>query len=398
MTDLGALRDEARTWYAEHWDPDMTTGAWFRLMLDERWAYPTWPERWWGRGLSVAEATVVREERRNAGALAPPSGIGPTLLAPMLFAHGTDEQCERFLRGVAVGGWTVCQMLSEPSAGSDLANAQTTAERDGDEWLVTGSKIWTSSADTVDYGMLLARTDSAGSKRGGLTFFLIPRDQDGVDVRPLRQMTGDARFNEVFFDGARVADRDRLGAEGEGWVVTRTFLANEKNSYNPSAHEGGPFGKVDLDRPAGAVVDSLHNARTTASAGRGVGRLVDDLVARFDRGGDPLVRQRLAELHTRRKLMTLTNRRSGRAAPTAGAVGPMSKIGVSDLTRGQRDLGLDVQGPAGTLVDDDAPSERFQYFALNSPSLSIAGGTDEIQRNHLGERVLGLPREPSPPE
>jgi len=397
MTSSADLRAEARDWYQTNWDPTLSTGAWFQLMTENRWGYPTWPERWWGRGLSIPEAKVVREERMRVGALGPPSGIGPTLLAPMLFEHGTDEQCQRFLWGVAVEGWTVCQMLSEPDAGSDLANAQTRAERDGDEWSITGSKIWTSNADLVDYGMLLARTDWDAPKHRGLTFFLIARDQPQVEVRPLRQMTGDARFNQVFFDQALVAASDVLGAEGEGWPVTRTFLANEKNSYNPAAHEGGPFGPVDLDRPAGETLESLQRRTAAASAGRGVGRIVNNLFSASDRTQDPLARQRMAQLWTRRKLMTYTNVRGRRSAPQPGAIGPTSKIAVSDLTRAQRDLGLELQGPAGTLTGGDAPSPAFQYFALNSPSLSIAGGTDEIQRNHLAEKVLGLPRDPEPP-
>ncbi len=374
----------------------MRSGDWFRLLAEHRWGYPTWPERWWGRGLSTPLARVVRDERRRVGALAPPSGIGPTLLAPMLFEHGTDDQRQRFLWGLATEGWTCCQMLSEPEAGSDLANTHTTAERDGEQWTVSGSKIWTSNADVVDFGMLLARTSSDGPKHSGLTFFLLPRDQPGVEIRPLRQMTGDARFNQVFIDRAVVDDRDRLGAVGEGWTVTRTFLVHEKNSYNPAAHEGGPFGAVDLDAPAGDVQARLTGQRKAASGGRGVGRLLVDLVAEAGVGADPLIRQEQADLWAQRRLMGYTNQRSGRAAPPAGAVGPMSKIRVSSLTRGQRDLGLRVQGPAGTLVDDDARSASFQYFALSSPSISIAGGTDEIQRNHLAERVLGLPREPAP--
>lgn len=394
MIEDAALRREARAWYETNWDPGLSTGAWFRLMTEARWGYPTWPEQWWGRGLPVAQAKIVREERRRVGALGPPSGIGPTLLAPMLFEHGTDDQCQRFLWGVAAEGWQVCQMLSEPDAGSDLANSQARAERDGEEWTITGSKIWTSSADLVDYGMLLARTDWDAPKHRGLTFFLIHREQPGVEVRPLRQMTGDARFNQVFFDGAVVGAADVLGAEGEGWSVTRTFLAHEKNSYNPAAHEGGPFGRVDLDRPAGETLDILKGQASAASAGRGIGRLLSDLVSESGGGEDPLVRQQMARLWTSRKLMNYTNQRARTAAPRQGAVGPISKISVSDLTRAQRDLGLAVQGPAGALVGEQARSSSFQYFALNSPSLSIAGGTDEIQRNHLAEKVLGLPRDP----
>jgi len=323
----------------------------------------------------------------------------------MLFAHGTDEQTGRFIEAMTLGNQTFAQMLSEPDAGSDLAGVRTRAEQDGDEWVITGAKIWTSNAGSVDYGMLLARTNWDVPKHAGLTFFLIRRDQPGVEVRPLRQMTGDAKFNQVFFDGARVPAADVLGEVDGGWAVTRTFLAHEKNSYNPDAHEGGPFGKVIGDMAAGAFIDHLKRQAATSAQGRGIGSVLSDLVADFGRNGDPLVRQALARLHTTRQTMNVTNQRvrasrKGAAAspstPAPGVEAAGSKLAVSALTRAQRDLGLAVQGPYGMLTDDDAPASAFQYFALSTPALSIAGGTDEIQRNHLGERVLGLPSEPSP--
>jgi len=391
--DPESLRAEARAWYEANWDPDCTAGAWYAKMTAARWAYPTWPTRWWGRGLGTGLAKIVREERKRVGALGPPSGIGPTLLAPMLFEHGTDEQCRRFLWGFAAEGLLTCQMLSEPEAGSDLAGVHTRAERDGDEWVITGSKVWTSNADSVDYGMLLARTNWDVPKHRGLTFFLVRRDQPGVEVRPLRQMTGDARFNQVFFNEARVAAADVLGEVDGGWAVTRTFLAHEKNSYNPASHEGGPFGRVPLGEAAGAVL-AAEAARTNAtSQGRGVGRILDQLVERAGLADDPLVRQRRAQLHMLRQTMNFTNLRA-RAERRPGPEGAISKITVSELTRGQRDLGLAVQGPHGMLTGADAPSAQFQHFALSTPALSIAGGTDQIQRNHLGERSLGLPGEP----
>lgn len=399
MHDEDELRAEARAWYEANWDPDLSVGAWFHRMMVDRWAYPTWPQRWWGRDLPTGLARVVREERRRVGALGPPSGIGPSLLAPMLVAHGTDEQCERYLWGMATQNWTACQMLSEPDAGSDLASARCAAVRDGDEWVVTGTKVWTSNADIVDIGMLLARTDPTVRAHGGLTFLLLWRDQPGVDVRPLWQMTGDATFNEVVIDGARVAARDVLGDLGGGWAVTRTFLAHERNSFNPASHEGGPFGKVPLDAPAGVIAERLRTPRGAAIAGRGIAQVLDGLVRNGGSATDPIVRQRFVALQTRRRLMTYTNQRTrspGEAAPRSGAVGPISKITVSDLGRGQRDLGLAVQGPHGMLLGGDAPSSEFQHYALSTPALSIAGGTDEIQRNALGERVLGLPGEPKP--
>lgn len=386
---------DAKWWYEENWDPDLSVGEWFRLMYDSGWGYPTWPVQWGGKGLSIALAKEVRAARRAVGALGPPSGIGPSLLAPMLFQHGTDQQCDRFLRGMAYQGVTVCQMLSEPDAGSDLAAARTAAVRDGSEWRITGTKIWTSNVSIVDYGMLLARTNWDASKHRGLSFFLCPARQGTVEARPIRQMNGRAEFNLVHFNDAVVDDSDLLGGEGEGWPVARTFLRYEKNSFNPAAHEGGPFGPVDLAARAGDLVVNLPGTGSGQIRGnRGVSRVLDELVGSFDRRDDPGVRQDLARLYTMRSIMNYTNSRM-RSASAPGLEGPISKLTVSMITRLQRDLGLRVQGAAGMLLGEDAPSASFQEFALSSPSTSIAGGTDEIQKNHLSEKVLGLPREPA---
>ncbi len=377
------IRTEARDWYETHWSPDLTVGDWWETLGRSGWGYPGWPVEHAGRGLGRAEVRIVREERRRVGALGPPSGIGPSLMVPILLQHGTDEQLARYVPELAWGGATMCQMLSEPDAGSDLAGVTTTAERDGDEWVLTGSKIWTSRANEVDYGMLLARTDWDVPKHQGLTFFLIRRDQPGVEVRPLRTMTGGASFNQVFFDRARVAAADLVGSPGGGWAVTRTFLVLEKNSYNPASHEGGPFGKVDLGLTCGELQERQKASSAAAIQGRGVGRMVTDLAKRSGRSGDPLVRQSLANLHGLRRAV--------------GALqGPGSKLAVSNLTRAQRDVGLGLAGADGMLVGDDAPLPAFATFAIGTPALSIAGGTDEIQRNAIGDKTLGLPPEPKP--
>lgn len=387
---------ESRAWYRENWDPDLSVGEWFRRMYDSGWGYPTWPEEWGGKGLPTSSAKLVRAERKAVGALGPPSGIGPSLLAPMLFRHGTEEQCRRFLRGMAYQGWTACQMLSEPDAGSDLAGSRTAAVRDGEEWRITGTKVWTSNVTIVTYGMLLARTNWDAPKHRGLSFFLCPAQQPGVVPQPIKQMNGRAEFNLVHFDDAVVAQENMLGGDGEGWAVTRTFLQYEKNSFNPAAHEGGPFGPVDLDAKAGDIALSLSAASSKPTRGnRGIGRVVDELVQQFGRQDDPFVRQDLARLYTRRAILGYTNWRM-RGGSSPGLEGPISKLTVSDITRLQRELGLRVQGPYGTLLGEDAASDRFQEFALSSPATSIAGGTDEIQRNHLAEKVLGLPREAGP--
>ena len=188
-----------------------------------------------------------------------------------------------------------------------------------------------------------------------------------------------------------------LGEVNGGWRVTQTFLAHEKNSYNPDSHEGGPFGKVDLAATVADFQARLARRSGNSAQGRGIGTAIDGLATRFGRREDPVVRQELARLWSIRKVMSATNDRAKallKAGGRPGAEAAGSKLTVSELTRRQRDLGLELQGPYGTLRGDDAPLEQFQYFALHTPSLSIAGGTDEIQRNHLGERILGLASEP----
>ena len=393
--DESRIAAEACDWYRANWDPERTAGDWFKLMHENRWAYPTWPERWGGRALPISAAKLVRAERRSAGALAPPSGIGPSLLAPMLFRHGNDEQCDRYLQGMAFGHITLCQLLSEPDAGSDLASSRTSAVRDGNEWRLNGTKIWNSNVKRVTYGMLLGRTDWDAPKHAGLSFFLCPAAQPGVECHPIKQMNGHAEdFFLVHLNDAVVCDSDRLGAVGDGWSVARTFLQHEKNSFYPAAHEGGPFNPVDLDAPAGVIERSLSSPTLkTARGNRGINRVLDELVRQFGRHDDPLVRQELAKLHTMRAILGYTNLRM-RSSGAPGIEGPISKLTVSEITRRQRELGLLVQGPHGMLLGEAAPSPRFQDFALSSPSTSIAGGTDEIQKNHLAERVLGLPRDP----
>ena len=251
MISEDELRRQARSWYEANWDPDLTVREWFRRMMDGPLGLPELA------GAVVGPRPADAAGQGRARGAAPRRGARPALghRAVAAVAHALRPRDRRADRAVPVGhgveGWITCQMLSEPDAGSDLAGVRTRAERDGDEWVVTGSKIWTSNADVVDFGMLLARTNWDVPKHAGLTFFLIGRDQPGIEVRPLRQMTGDAQFNQVFFDEARVADADVLGPVGGGWAVNRTFLAHEKNSFNPAAHEGGPFGRVPHGRAGG---------------------------------------------------------------------------------------------------------------------------------------------------
>ena len=408
-TSPDAVRDEVRTWIADNWDPELTVAHWWERLAESGWAMPHWSDDCYGRGLSSDHVGVVAEELAAAGAIGPPSGLGILLAGPTIVTHGTPEQHRRYLLPILDGqeGW--CQLFSEPGAGSDLASLQCRAERDGDEWVINGQKVWTSSAHMADLGMLIARTDPDAPKHKGITYFAIEMDQPGVEIRPLREMTGRALFNEVFFDDARVPDAGRIGALGEGWAVANTTLANERAGLGSggSGAAGGaaPGAKPGmLGKRAGDVAEANRKARERGgAAGSGGSRstqLFVDLARERGVSGDRRIRQRLAELYVLTEIGRYTAMRS-RAAKQAGkGPGPeanTAKLMMSRITRLSRDLGLAVLGADGMLHHKDAPLHgALQDMALFAPAVSIYGGSDEIQKNIIGERVLGLPKEPGP--
>jgi alkylation response protein AidB-like acyl-CoA dehydrogenase len=238
------VASEVRAWLASNWDPDLTLAEWWERLADSGWAVPTWPEEWLGRGLTRDLAAVVAKEIRDAGAIGPPAGLGLMLAGPTIVAHGSEEQKRRYLRPIVTGQEAWCQLFSEPGAGSDLASLQCRAVKDGDEWVVNGQKVWTSGAHVADLGMLLARTDVDVPKHRGISYFAIEMDQPGVDVRPLREMTGRALFNEVFLTDARVHDDALIGGLNNGWMGAMTTLANERASLG-----GGGGGAAGIGVP-----------------------------------------------------------------------------------------------------------------------------------------------------
>ncbi|MCU1375018.1 MAG: putative acyl-CoA dehydrogenase, partial [Actinomycetia bacterium] len=210
---------EVKAWLEDNWDPDLTVREWWERLGTSGWAAPTWPVEWYGKGLSTAENNQVQRTITEFGALGPPGGLGMLLAGPTIATHGTDEQKAHYLADIVTGrvGW--CQLFSEPVAGSDLAGLQTRAVKDGDEWVVNGQKVWTSSAHVADIGMLMARTNTDVPKHKGITYFAIDMHQAGMDVRPLRELTGRALFNEVFMTDVRVADDAIIGGRENGWAV-----------------------------------------------------------------------------------------------------------------------------------------------------------------------------------
>jgi len=389
-----AARAAATAWLTANWDPELTVREWWARLADSGWAFPTWPEAWFGKGMSADAAAGVRSAYAESGVLAPPTGLGQLLGGPMLLVHATDEQKARFLPALARGEESWCQFFSEPGAGSDLAGAQTRAVQDGAEWVVDGQKVWTSGAQWADRGMLLARTNRDVPKHHGLSFFIIDIDQPGIEVRPLHQMNGAHGFNEVFFTGARVSDDRRVGEPGGGWSVAVTVLMYERfMAAVASAMPGRKGGQ--LDEPAGAAAERAARAR---SLGRtGVSELVIEAATKLGRTSDPVYRQRLAALWAQETTNGYLARggQSARDGKRPSALGSLTKLARSQLTRAGRDTGMSVLGAQGLLDSPDTTGGgEIQYRALSSPGASIAGGTDEIQRGIVGERVLGLPKEP----
>ena len=392
---------EARAWFEANWSPDLKLGDWWDRLGRSGWGFPAWPARWFGRGLASSAARAVVAERMRMGVFGPVSGIATFLAAPTILTCGTDEQKDRFMAGIATGADVWCQLFSEPNAGSDMASLQTRAIRDGDEWIVTGQKVWNSGAQYAKYGILIARTDPDVPKHKGITYFLIDMQQPGVEVRPLREMTGEAAFNEVFLTEARIPDANRLGGLGEGWRVAMTTLSNERDPGNAGLGNGGGslIGKPDLRMTVAEY--RTHQASSmdafSFSIGGGVHELVDKLVVAFDRGGDPVIRQRLAALQADRKSQSWTAQR-GKSVAKGAVPGPETstlKLAGSAMGRKIRDLGLEIMGPYGMLNGDEAPlGAMFHKYALFTQASSIAGGSDEVQHNIIGERVLGLPKEP----
>ena len=252
---------ELRAWLAANWNPDLSVGEWWERLGLAGWAAPSLPEDAYGRGLSRTDAIAASQIIADSGALGAPAGLGLLLAAPTIVAHGTRAQIDRHVRAIVTGqqGW--CQLFSEPAAGSDLAGLQTRAVEDGDEWIVNGQKVWTSGGQYADMGMLLARTDPDVPKHQGITWFAFDMHQPGVEVRPLREMTGQALFNEVFLTDARVAADAVIGAVNGGWAVANTTLAAERAGLGSGAGGAGATaipGTVagNLERRAGDVVDA----------------------------------------------------------------------------------------------------------------------------------------------
>jgi len=342
---------------------DLETGRRFLQTLAEGgMSVPRWPRHLGGLGATIEEAEIVAEELTAfEGPDLYPFLVGIGLVGPTLLEHGTEQQIGRWLPPIRSGEEIWCQLFSEPSAGSDLAGLSSRAVRDGEEWRVTGSKVWSSRAHYSQWGLLLARTDPTVPKHAGISAFGLDMRSPGVEVRPLRQMNGDTHFSEVFLDDVVVPDTDRIGPTGAGWKVAITTLAHERASI------GAGWGSV-----TSAELAALARQRGADT--------------------DPAVRARLARVVADLEVSRLSNLRAkfaARAGRPPGPEGSGAKLRNSQVLRELSNLALDLEGAEGLTG-----ASEWQTLFLTGPSFGIRGGTDEIQRNIVGERVLGLPPEP----
>ena len=352
-------------------DPDAVRSSqdWQALKYDHGWACLTWPKAYGGRALGPMEQVIWTQEELRYRTPVNIFSIGIGMLGPTLMKHGSEEQKERHLTKMARGDEVWCQLFSEPAAGSDVAGLTTRATRDDAGWVIDGQKTWNTGAHFCKWGVIIVRTDPDAPKHEGLTCFIVDMQSRGIDIRPIRQMNGGSGFNDVFFDGVRVPDANRLGETDGGWRVAITTLMNERAAIGSRGMAGlGPVDLVRLareaDGPRGPAIE------------------------------DAAVRARIADFHVRSAGLRYTTYRTLTALSRGETPGPensIHKLVGSPLRQEMAALGVDLQGQAGALMDAEYGA---QSEWLASPGMRLAGGTDEIMRNIIAERVLGLPAEP----
>jgi alkylation response protein AidB-like acyl-CoA dehydrogenase len=366
-----AFRDELRAWLQANHPGEEPAGDeaafefrrdWQRNLNEAGWAGLSWPREYGGRGATLIEQAIFNEELVRARAPMPANVLGLIMGGPVVIAHGSDEQKERFLKPILTAEEIWCQGFSEPESGSDLASLKTKAVKDNGEWVVTGQKVWTTFAHEAKWCMLVARTDQDAPKHKGLTYFILDMEQDAVQVRPLRQITGEAEFNELFIEEARIPDENVVGGVGNGWMVAITTLMHERAGIGFSSAVGL---KIAL------------------------GQLME-LVAEKGLADDDVIRQRVAQLYIEAEVTRLTASRGLTQQMKTGIPGPegsLVKWQWSDTNQAMTELATEVRGPEGPIVDDE-----WTYRFLRARANSIEGGTTEILKNIVAERVIGLPR------
>jgi alkylation response protein AidB-like acyl-CoA dehydrogenase len=366
-----AFRDELRAWLTGNHpgrEPEGDLAGfdfrrdWQRKLHDAGWAGVAWPKEYGGRGATLVEQAIYNEEMVRAQAPSPANVLGLAMGGPTVVAHGTEDQRRRYLEPILSAREIWCQGFSEPGSGSDLASVKTRAVRDGDGWVVTGQKVWTTLAQHAKWCMLVARTDPDAPKHQGLTYFLMDMEQDAVQVRPLRQITGESEFNELFIEEARIPDENIIGGEGNGWAVAITTLMHERATL--------AFGlQIAVKLALRELMDEARHARAAR---------------------DPLIRDRLAQLYIESEVLRLNAYRGLTAIMRDGVPGPEGSLGKwqwAEVNQALTELAMDLRGPRAVLQDD-----TWTFRFLRARANSIEGGTTEILKNIVAERVLGLPR------
>ena len=367
-----AFKEEARTWLEANHPGPAPEGddaaefefrrAWQKKLHEAGWAGLSWPEEYGGKGATLIEQAIFNEELGRQRVPLPANVLGLVMGGPVVIAHGREDQKERYLDPILSGEEIWCQGFSEPDSGSDLASLKTRAVKSNGSWKVTGQKVWTTYAHEAKFCMLLARTDQDAPKHKGITYFILDMDQPGIEVRPLRQITGEAEFNEIFMEEVEVPDENIIGAVGDGWKVAITTLMFERAGL-------------------GAV------------AVMGLKRTLEDLIEMIrEKGqeGDPILRQKVAALQTGIEAMRLGALRSLTLTMKTGIPGPEGSLGKwqwATYNQALTELASEVAGPDGVTVGSD-----WSYRFLRSRANSIEGGTTEVLQNIIAERVLGLPK------
>ncbi len=378
------FRDEFRAWLAVNAPPPFdgnTSGEdrsdylnylrdWQHKLYEGGWAGISWPQQYGGRGASLMEQAIFQEELARANTPQLIGTIGLSLVGPTIIALGTEEQKSRYLAPILSGDEIWCQGFSEPNAGSDLASLGTRAVRDGDSFIINGQKIWTSFAQLADWCLQLVRTDSEAPKHKGITCLLVDMKTEGISVRPLRQMSGDSGFNEVFFSNVRVPVSQVLGEVNKGWSTAITALMNERANLGTGSQV---IFKKNLE-------ELIERSRSILRNGQPASR-------------DSLVRQKLAQAYLELEIIRLNTNRALTSLSKTGIPGPegsIQKLFWSEWNQRTQQIAQEILGPYGQLTDFD--NGMWQYSYLRSRGNTIEAGTSEIQRNIIAERVLGLPK------
>ncbi|MBV1881859.1 MAG: acyl-CoA dehydrogenase family protein [Pseudomonadales bacterium] len=376
------FRIEVRTWLEANapteselrdMEPMASSKLWQKRKYDAGWACLRWPKEYGGRGASAIEQVIYSQEEAKIQTPDNVFMIGQGMCAPTMMAWATEEQKREYVPAIASGEKVWCQLFSEPAAGSDLAALTTKAERDGDDWIINGQKIWTSGAHYSDYGVIVLRTDPTVPKHKGLSYFFFDMKSEGVETRPIKQISGASNFNEVYFTNLRVPDTQRLGKVGQGWEVALTTLMNERASIG-----SGGGGGVNFNRLFKLAQDVNINDKPAIK--------------------NDVVREKLANWYVQESGLKFTGHRTLTALSRGELPGPENSIGKlvgAPKSQDMASFGLDLLEQSGAIWDDEYSDFRglYQTSYMSSPAIRVAGGTDEIMANIIAERVLGLPQE-----